>query len=96
MTDVRLLREEVAKGKYRDLAALSVRLGRSRTALLSQANNLGMQPLRLETQERPGFRCDRCGAGSMWDELPCDDPIALLNELNRWKQTHLMCKEVKL
>jgi hypothetical protein len=49
----------------------------------------------MEPQARPGFRCDRCGAGSMWDELPCDDPIALLNELRRWKQTHLMCKEGK-
>jgi len=95
MTDLRVLRDEVSKGRHRDLRALAAKLGRTETALLSAANNHGMQALRMETQERPGFGCQRCGAGSMWDELPCDDPIALLGELKRWKQTHLMCKEGK-
>jgi hypothetical protein len=95
MAEVRLLKEEIAKGKSRDLAALAARLGRSRQSLLSQANNQKMKALRMEPQARPGFRCDRCGASLMWDELPSDDPMALLGELKRWKQTHLMCKEGK-
>ena len=42
MAEVRLLKEEIAKGKSRDLAALAARLGRSRQSLLSQANNRKM------------------------------------------------------
>jgi len=93
MTEVRVLREEVSKGRHRDLRALAAKLGRTETALRSAANNHGMQALRMEPQVRPGFLCGRCGASSMWDELPSDDPIALLGELKRWKQTHLTCKE---
>ena len=95
MTELRVLREEVSKGRHRDLRALAAKLGRTETALLSAVNNHGMKALRMEPQVRPGFLCGRCGASSMWDELPCDDPMALLGELKRWKQKHLMCKEGK-
>jgi len=95
MTELRVLREEVSKGRHRDLRALAAKLGRTETALLSAANNHGMRALRIDPEIRPGFRCGRCGASSMWDELPSDDPMALLGELKRWKQTHLTCKEGK-
>lgn len=92
MTEVRLLRDEMSKGKARNLAALAIRLGRSEQALISQGNRQKARPLLLETRQRPGFGCGRCGATAMWDELPSDDPIALIETIAQWKRTHTSCE----
>jgi hypothetical protein len=91
MTEVRLLRDEFAKGKHRDVNGLAKRLGRTRQALLSQANNLKLKALEFEKEQWPGFKCGRCGQSTLWSQMPADNAMALLVELKRWKQTHLLC-----
>lgn len=88
--ELRLLREEIAKGKAADLGILAIELGRSKAALLAQAVRRGYRRLDTAAIIEPGVSCERCGASFLWVNTPTDE-AALLRFLADWRAEHIRC-----
>ena len=92
MAEINRLREEVAKGKAADLKGFAKSLGVEVSACRSVMQRYRMRPLKLSQSNEPGVECQVCGDRFLWSEMSMDDPVALVVEVKKWRQAHLLCR----